>query len=59
MGKINYLGDVRVHDAEDGLIAEVAVDPDGNYAFRRRLDRRIQAGTRPPKANPVETPAAA
>ena len=41
--------------AEDGLIADVAVDPDENYAPRRRLDRRIQAATRHRKATPVET----
>ena len=35
-GKINHLGDVRVHDAEEGLIADVAVDPDGNYAYLAR-----------------------
>ena len=35
-GKINYLGDVRVHDAEEGLIADVAVDPDGDYAYLAR-----------------------
>ena len=35
-GKINFLGDVRVHDAEEGLIADVAVDPDGDYAYLAR-----------------------
>lgn len=35
-GKIEKLGDVRVHDAEEGLIADVAVDPDGDYAYLAR-----------------------
>jgi hypothetical protein len=35
-GKIDKLGDVRVHDAEEGLIADVAVDPDGDYAYLAR-----------------------
>jgi hypothetical protein len=35
-GKIEKLGDVRVGDAEEGLIADVAVDPDGDYAYLAR-----------------------
>jgi hypothetical protein len=35
-GKIEHLGDVTVHDAEEGLIADVAVDPDGDYAYLAR-----------------------
>jgi len=35
-GKIDYLSDLRVHDAEEGLIADVAVDPDGDYAYLAR-----------------------
>ena len=35
-GKIDLLGQVRVHDAEEGLIADVAVDPDGDYAYLAR-----------------------
>ena len=36
-GKIEKLGDVRVHDAEPELIADVAVDPDGDYAYLARF----------------------
>lgn len=35
-GKIDLLGQVRVADAEEGLIADVAVDPDGDYAYLAR-----------------------
>jgi hypothetical protein len=35
-GKIEKLGDVRVGDAEEGLIADVAVDPDGDFAYLAR-----------------------
>jgi hypothetical protein len=35
-GKIEKLGDLRVSDAEPELIADVAVDPDGNYAYLAR-----------------------
>ncbi|MBA2718033.1 MAG: hypothetical protein H0U52_02155 [Chloroflexi bacterium] len=32
-GKLELLGQVRVHDAAPDIIADVAVDPDGNYAY--------------------------
>ncbi|MBA3374862.1 MAG: hypothetical protein H0U00_03455, partial [Actinobacteria bacterium] len=32
-GKIEFLGKFVVSDAEEGLIADVAVDPDGDYAY--------------------------
>lgn len=35
-GKIELVGQVTVHDAEEGLIADVAVDPDGDYAYLAR-----------------------
>ncbi|MDC5698261.1 hypothetical protein OO014_13435 [Intrasporangium calvum] len=35
-GKIQLEGSVRVADAEEGLIADVAVDPDGDYAYLAR-----------------------
>lgn len=35
-GKIDLLGQVTVADAEEGLIADVAVDPDGDYAYLAR-----------------------
>ena len=35
-GKIDFLGQVTVADAEEGLIADVAVDPDGDYAYLAR-----------------------
>lgn len=43
-GKIQKLGDVRVHDAEEGLIADVAVDPDGDYAYLARWGGEECAG---------------
>ena len=53
-GKIDLLGQVTVADAEEGLIADVAVDPDGDYAHRplggaecrpRRATGRMVAST--------------
>ena len=35
-GKIELVGQVTVADAEEGLIADVAVDPDGDYAYLAR-----------------------
>src|SRR5918994_5463230 len=35
-GKIELLGELRVSDAEPELIADVAVDPDGDYAYLAR-----------------------
>ena len=35
-GKIELLGQATVHDAEEGLIADVAVDPDEDYAYLAR-----------------------
>jgi hypothetical protein len=35
-GKIELVGQVTVHDAEPGLIADVAVDPDLDYAYLAR-----------------------
>jgi hypothetical protein len=35
-GKIELVGQLTVHDAEPGLIADVAVDPDGDYAYLAR-----------------------
>ncbi|MBW9121787.1 hypothetical protein JNB63_16945 [Microbacterium trichothecenolyticum] len=35
-GKVELVGQVTVHDAEEGLIADVAVDPDGDYAYLAR-----------------------
>src|ERR671910_3611252 len=35
-GKIELLGQLRVSDAEPDLIADVAVDPDGDYAYLAR-----------------------
>ena len=35
-GKIKLVGQVTVADAEEGLIADVAVDPDGDYAYLAR-----------------------
>ncbi len=32
-GKLELLGSVAVHDAQDDIVADVAVDPDGNYAY--------------------------
>ena len=32
-GKLELLGSVRVHDAQPDIVADVAVDPDGNYAY--------------------------
>jgi len=52
-GKITHLGDVRVHDAEEGLIADVAVDRDGNYAHLARWGGSDGAG---PKAGGQTTP---
>jgi hypothetical protein len=35
-GKIELVGQLTVHDAEPELIADVAVDPDGDYAYLAR-----------------------
>jgi hypothetical protein len=35
-GKIELVGQLTVSDAEEGLIADVAVDPDGDYAYLAR-----------------------
>lgn len=35
-GQLELLSNLRVHDAEEGLIADVAVDPDGDYAYLAR-----------------------
>lgn len=35
-GKIELVGRLTVSDAEEGLIADVAVDPDGDYAYLAR-----------------------
>ena len=35
-GKIDLVSSLRVSDAEEGLIADVAVDPDGDYAYLAR-----------------------
>ena len=32
-GKLELLGSVAVHDAQPDIVADVAVDPDGNYAY--------------------------
>ena len=44
-GKIDLLGQLTVHDAEEGLIADVAVDPDGNYAYLARWGGSDCAGS--------------
>ncbi len=43
-GKIDLVGYVRVHDAEPGLIADVAVDPDLDYAYLARWGGEACAG---------------
>ena len=50
-GKIDLLGQVRVADAEEGLIADVAVDPDGDYAYLARWGGAECAG---PEGNGVD-----
>ena len=43
-GKIEFLGKFVVPDAEEGLIADVAVDPDGDYAYLARWGGSACAG---------------
>ena len=43
-GKIDFLGKLVVPDAEPGLIADVAVDPDGDYAYLARWGGSACAG---------------
>ena len=43
-GKIELVGQVTVHDAEPGLIADVAVDPDHDYAYLARWGGEACAG---------------
>ena len=43
-GKIELLGELRVSDAEPELIADVAVDPDGDYAYLARFGGADCAG---------------
>ncbi len=50
-GKIELIGQVTVSDAEEGLIADVAVDPDGDYAYLARWGGAECAG---PEGNGVD-----
>lgn len=50
-GKIQLVGQVTVSDAEEGLIADVAVDPDGDYAYVARWGGSECAG---PEGNGVD-----
>ena len=43
-GKIDLIGYVRVHDAEPDLIADVALDPDLDYAYLARWGGEACAG---------------
>ena len=43
-GKIEFVGKLTVPDAEEGLIADVAVDPDGDYAYLARWGGAACAG---------------
>jgi len=43
-GKIELIGQVTVHDAEPGLIADVAIDPDLDYAYLARWGGEACAG---------------
>jgi len=43
-GKIDFIGKFVVPDAEEGLIADVAVDPDGDYAYLARWGGSACAG---------------
>ena len=50
-GKIELVGQLTVSDAEEGLIADVAVDPDGDYAYLARWGGAECAG---PEGNGVD-----
>ena len=52
-GKIELVGQVTVHDAEPGLIADVAVDPDLDYAYLARWGGEACAG---PEGGGKDTP---
>ena len=54
-GKIEFLGKFVVPDAEEGLIADVAVDPDGDYAYLARWGGSACAGPRAPRADGWKT----
>lgn len=43
-GKIDFIGKFVVPDAEEGLIADVAADPDGDYAYLARWGGSACAG---------------
>ena len=50
-GKIEFVAQFTVSDAEEGLIADVAVDPDGDYAYLARWGGAECAG---PEGNGVD-----
>ena len=50
-GKIELVGQLTVSDAEEGLIADVAVDPDGDFAYLARWGGAECAG---PEGNGVD-----
>ncbi len=43
-GKLSFVGQVTVHDAEPGLIGDLAVDPDHDYAYLARWGGEACAG---------------
>nr|MBA2599165.1 hypothetical protein [Actinomycetota bacterium] len=53
-GKIEFLGKFVVPDAEEGLIADVAVDPDGDYAYLARWGGSACAGPEGARGGRVE-----